>query len=463
MAAALVGLPLNLVAVEGDSATATATVADSTAAEELESTLAQWRDTLRFGIDSEILELVGQLGVNGETSLNDELVELAGVSLNPEVIDAVVRMYRALEDPGVVEIGLRVVKQAVADIAAGAASANAREHALLTSSIYYLGEVGGAEVADALEPLIDHEDTLVATAAIAAVGASGDESFALALIERLDDLQFAADLKPQLLLALGALHATSAVERLESVVADNAKPRVWRMYASDALGKIGAGSSVDVLRAVLSEDDPLVKSYAAAALGGYELDTAKEALVAGLRDSHWSVRVAAAAGLGRESASSAIAILSYKADRDPSPKVRFVAIEALAQIHHPQARKFVMERVQDTDHALAIREGALRSLIKYDLAASTDFIKQIMDAEWSSSPPTLLLAAAQELSGIEQPRLKPFYELFLGSPHPAVRVYGLRGVVSSGLRGMRPTIEQLKTDDTVAAVRLEAELALEKL
>ncbi len=436
---------------------------ESGEAAEVESTLATWRDTLRFGIDSEILELIGELDRNREVGLNAELVALAEDSANPDVVRAIIEMFRRIEDVALAQKASDIVAREGEAVAGGTTTRDGRQRSLLTAAIYYLGDLGQAGSAELMRPLLEHEDTLVATAAIAAIGGSGGRDEVPDLLERLDDLAFPADLKPELLLALGAIGAESAVERLEEVVADTANPRVWRMYASDSLGKIGAGSSLPVLRAVLSEDDPQLKAYAASAIGQYDSSDANDALIAGLRDGHWSVREASAMGLGRTMASDAVDILRYKAERDPEEKVRLAAIDALAQIGAPQSRSYLQETAGADDASLGVRDRAVRSIIRHDLEASTAFLEEMIDAEWGRSPPTLLMAMAQELAEHGQASLQKFYERFLGSVHPGIRVYGIRGIARGELRGMRNAIEALRVGDGVAAVRVEAELALQKL
>lgn len=430
---------------------------------EVESTLAAWRDTLRFGIDSEVLELVGELDRNREAGLNPELVALAGESANPDVVRVILEMFRRAEDESLVTEAFDIVARESEAVADGTETRDGRQRSLLTAAIYYLGDVGEARSAELMRPLIGHEDTLVATAAIAAIGGSGDQGRVSDLLERLDDLSFAADLKPDLLLALGAIGAESAVARLEEVVTDTANPRVWRMYASDSLGKIGAESSLSVLRALLSEEDPQIKAYAASAIGRYDSVEANDALVAGLRDGHWSVREASAIGLGRNSATGAIPILRYKAERDPEEKVRFAAIRALAQIRDAKSRSYLQETAASDEASIGVRDLALRSLIQHDLDGSKAFLGELVDMTWGRSPPTLLTAMAQELAAHGEPSLKSFYERFLESLHPAIRVYGVRGIARGGIRGLRGAVEALRTSDGVVAVRVEAELALQKL
>ena len=72
---------------------------DST--EEVErSILEEWRETLRFGIDSELLLVIKQMRERRETSLHDELLQVLGSSPNSEVRVAILEYLRELKEDG---------------------------------------------------------------------------------------------------------------------------------------------------------------------------------------------------------------------------------------------------------------------------------------------------------------------------------------------------------------------------
>jgi HEAT repeat protein len=413
----------------------------------------QWRDVLRYGIDNEVLEVIKGIAESQEQSLNEELTVLFAESLNFEVRKAVLDYFSA---------------QKIRDAETAAGALLAEEEALqdsrvIVACIRYLTAIESPGLESRLLEYVDHRDAGIAETAITALGEVGGEEAGRLLVDRLQDVDFPAEQKPEIILALGKMKYTGAVDALIGIVDNRDEERIWRMYAASSLGEIGDTRAVSHLRALFSESDSLIKAYAASALSKFNMGEVEGLLQQGLRDSNVRVRVAAAKGLANEQARNSVDILVYKAKHDPERQVRLQSIEALGVIGTPQAYGYLQDLYRDRIALPEYREAAFTALCENALRENLDVFREVIEQEWGSKDQKVVEFTARRLSTTEAPGLKWFYERFLNSPNVYVRIYALRGIGRNGLRTLREKVEKVSTDDPYPAARQVALSVLEGL
>jgi len=393
----------------------------------------QWRDVLRYGIDSEVLKAIKSIADSEEQSLNDELTVLFAESLNFEVRKAVLSEEQ-LQDSRVI-----------------------------VACIRYLSAIDSPGLENRLLDYVDHREDQIAETAITGLGEVGGEAAGQMLVLRLEDPDYPAEQKPEIILALGKMKYAGAVDALIAIADNTDEERIWRMYAAASLGEIGQPRAIPHLRALLSESDSLIKAYAASSLANFDMGEVEGLLQQALRDSNVRVRVAAAKGLANAQARSSVDILIYKAKKDPERQVRLQAIEALGVIGTPQAFGYLQDLYRDKIALPAYREAAFTALCENALQDNLEVFREVVEQEWGSKDQKVVEFTARKLSSTEAPGLKWLYDRFLDSPNVFVRIYGLRGIGRNGLRTLREKVEKISTDDPYPAARQTALSVLEGL
>ena len=412
----------------------------------------QWRDVLRYGIDTEVLKVIKSIAESEEQSLNEELTVLFAESLNFEVRKAVLDYFSA---------------QNIRDAEAAANTLLAQERLedtrVIVACIRYLSAIDSPGLESRLLDYVDHRDDQIAETAITGLGEVGGEASGQLLVQRLEDVDYPAEQKPEIILALGKMKYAGAVDALIAIVDNRDEERIWRMYAAASLGEIGDARAIPHLRALFGESDSLIKAYAAAALAGFDMGEVEGLLQQGLRDSNVRVRVAAAKGLADEQARDSVDILIYKAKHDPERQVRLQAIESLGVIGTPQALGYLQDLYRDKIALPVYREAAFNALCDNALQANLDVFREVIEQEWGSRDQKVVEFTARKLSTTEAPGLKWFYDRFLDSPNVYVRIYALRGIGRNSLRILREKVEKVSTDDPYPAARQTALSVLEDL
>jgi HEAT repeat protein len=338
---------------------------------------------------------------------------------------------------------------------------------VVSGAIRYLSAIGAQGLSPLLAPFVDAPEGAVSSAAIRALGRSGDPANAPLLIARLKSAEFSDARKADVILALGDLKDPTAVDVLIRVVANADEGTVRRMYAADSLGKIGDARALPALKALFGERDALLRAYAASALAPFSLDEIFPLLLQGLKDENWKVRLQCARSIGRalapEQASAALPILSYKARFDPASQVRIEAIHALGEIGGEAALSFLIELYTKKEDPPATREAALAVLVARALPGSLDAIRSVVEDEWKAADRRTLEATARALSGAVGASLETLFLRLLESANPVIRVYAIRGIAGNTIVGCKARLRDLSEKDPSPAVRAEADRALAKL
>jgi HEAT repeat protein len=409
----------------------------------------RWREVLRYGIESEVLQVIARIKASGDDSLTPELLGTLRSTANPAVAAAVLELFALAGVRDAEPLGLERL-----------ADPENRDPRFLVPFMRYLAAIRSAEAGQALIGFLDEGDE-VAGAAIQAMAAIGQQTAGEALLARLRDGEYPEGRKPQLILALGTLKYAPAVEDLIAVVSNAEEERIRRMYAASALGEIGDRRAIPALRGLFAVQDGLVRTYAAGALAGFDLAEVEGVLQDGLRDPNARVRQAAAKALARKDAQKSVDILIYKARYDPEKQVRVQAIQSLGAIGNARAVAFLTEAYPDGKLANLYREEALGALLLHDPGGSLNAVRDVIEAEWNRKDITVLEFTARRLAGLSQAGLGELFKRFLGHPNVAIRLYGLRGIRLNRLASLRDEVRALADGDPHPSVRREAQLALD--
>jgi HEAT repeat protein len=414
------------------------------------------RQTILYGIDSQVLEIIQSVSKSQDQGFTKELAQVLSEQRSADVRTAVLNLFKDQK----VEAGEGQAREIVKGWQDG-------KPALVAAAVKYLAAMESSGLAASLPPLVDASDNGVALAAIQALGAVGDTSSAELLCAKLKSLDYPDARKTDIILALGALKNPAAVEQLLEIAKNTDEEKVRRMYAADSLGKIGDSRALPVLRDMFAENDALIRQYAASALSRFGLDEVFPSLIQGLRDENAKVREQSAKtlarGLSASQADAALPILAFKAEYDPSSGVRIASIQALGAIGGNGAFDLLLKLFGGSAYPLESREAALGILAAKDLGRSMETIRKVIDAEWTAFDSRTLTSVAKVLSTVKAPELREAFVRFLDSKEPTVRSYGVRGIALNGFSDLKDRLKKMAEGDANAGTRREAEKALEKL
>ena len=414
------------------------------------------RQTLLFGIDKQVLDAIETIRKQQDSSFTPELAQILADKRSSDVQKAVLDLWRDTK-----------VKDGVESAKAFLGAWQDTPSAVVVSAVQYLAAIGAGGFPALLAPLVDSTDNAIALSAIAALGTGGGTDSAALLVKMLKSPDYSDARKTDIILALGTLKDASAVDELLSIAKSQDSEKIRRMYAADSLGKIGDAKALPVLRDMFLEKDALIRLYAASAIAHFSLEEAFPSLIQGLRDENVKVREQSAGSLARQlnasQASTAVPILSYKAEYDPESSVRVASIKALGAVGGDASMTLLLKIYGGADHPLESRDAALATLTAQALAQSLDAIRAVINAEWSSYDTRILESTARVLSTIKNASLREFYVKFLDSSNPSVRSYGLRGIAFNSMSDLKDRVKKMADQDPNPGTRTEASLSYARL
>ena len=430
--------------------------AESAAAAPLISARNEWRDVLRFGIDTEVIELLPTLTENREVTLEPEVLRVFSRSINPRLRRAALRFFTDLELTGAIDAVIEMLRD-IQDLADD----------LVLDAILYLSRVetdDRDDVAVLFHELARSRRATVAGAAIRAIGRTGDERDVDVLLDLFDERTTPVAVRQSLVLALGELRTPRAVDRLIAVLGRTDEDSTLRNYAADSLGKIGDDRAIDTLRVSLGSTDALHRAYAVNALGYFDSADVPDMLEEALRDSFWRVRVAALDAVGRRKQAELLPAVIYRARRDPENRVRLDAISAVAAIGTAEAWEFLRSQFVDERTAPDIRRAILHRLVELNAVESLPTIREVIQKEWAAERPTMLEYTTRVLSTASLPEAADIYVRLLEHPNFVLRIYGVRGIALNGLEQYKDRIRELSENEAEhASVRRNAASELERM
>ncbi|MCP4162282.1 MAG: HEAT repeat domain-containing protein [Deltaproteobacteria bacterium] len=380
-------------------------------------------NTLRYGIDDEVVVVINAIKNEKDYSYNNELLDILLATSNSKIIVPILDFFAVQESELATDYTVSMLKKAVDDYII--------DEKVLRASIAYSGTAINVDAAKYLYELSNYKNPAIASEAIRMLAKTGDNSFSDKFLERLQDDDFDDNetaLRESSILLLGELKYKPSVLTLIDIVQDGSYSIVARRYACDSLGKIGDEQAIPILKELLNDSDSILRSYVITSLAYFETEEIESILIQSLRDSFWRIRVAACKALSDRKTVSAVDILIYKAEKDPEANVKKAAISAIAVIGGDKAWNYISDFITDKKQADVFRATSIAALLKEEPVKISDSLKVIFEDEWEKESSWILNYSCKELSTTESGSFQWFYDKMLSHPNYIIRIYAIRGI-----------------------------------
>ncbi len=420
-----------------------------------ESELEEWRSTLLYGINQELTDLLPQLTTQSVAQLKDDVLHVFSTSPDTSVqkecltyftkIESAIAKTHSIELLSDYDVLDPVLTRAIFDYLQTLELDLSRQERALFQEI-----VSQNRIVEIVPPAIR---------LLAATGESPDFFIDLYREEDLGE-----PVRAEILLALGELGDPSAYDFVQELLdPDQDATTMIERYAIDTLGRLGDRRAIPVIIRQLDASDAMTRAYAVSALKNFSGPEIDEAIVAALRDDFWRVRIAALQTVAERSITTAVPAVIYKMRRDPEEKVRLEAAATLAVLNASEGWEAIRERAATTRTPEIERGALLEHMAKHDVAACTEIMLSIADAEWERESSRLLDSVGRIISTNPDPGFEPLYIRFLLHRNFILQIYAIRGIGGAGIQSLKSDV-QLRTEESYhRAVRSAALRAIEQL
>jgi len=407
-------------------------------------------DVIRYGIDTEIIELLVVLKEEKDTSLAENIALILSNTTNSKLVKEIFDYFRVVKDERAEATAYSLLDRQ-----------DETKPELLVASLNYLAEVGKAPQIERMKPLLKHKNQAVISSAIRFLGKKKAGGNYEALQELFDMEGVSTQIRGEIILAYGELRAKEAVGTLKKVLDDEGEDMSLRRFACDSLGKIGDQEALPSVRKALDSNDNLLRAYAVSALGNFPGKETEVILLSALRDSFPRVRELAADRLGDLKSLEATDPLVYRSKKDSEKRVKQASIRALSKIGGEKAVGFLKEYLEDEKNTPEYRSFTAEQLVERNLASSLTSLMKVMDQEWKKDGSQLMDAICKMLSTAESNSLEPAYKKMLEHRSYIIQIYALRGIKKNKLSGFTDQIKEFTKEKYQPQLRKQAHSILE--
>lgn len=413
--------------------------------EEIKSLREERVETIKYGIDTQVSDLIKILESEKNFEFNSDLLKLLGNTSNSRLEVSIIKLFGIAEDDSAVEYIFEELQE----------NFNLPDD-IMVSFINYIADYQTQEISEYFLGLIEENSNTISIASITALGKSNMKDIAETLIEYLEDSLFDDLRKPALIKTLGKLKAEGALGILTDIATDiYSEDSSLRWRAVVALGEIGSKESLPILRSLFSDNDPYLRNYTITALKCFPAKEVEDLLIQGLKDSSWRVRVNAAQSLGELGIKESVPILIYKAENDPDIRnVRAASVKALGEIGGKEAYDFIRNLYENERTDVGLRSLAIVILAEKDLSNSIKTIKSVFDQEWDKDKSSILDYTSKVLSTTNSSSLKELYARMLNYDKTFnLKLYALRGIRLNSFNSLKEAVRALTSDETPRVIK----------
>jgi HEAT repeat protein len=321
---------------------------------------------LKFGIESEELEVVRALRQEGSREFMDQLKETYTAARSDDLKQQILLLFSDLKDGGLED---QVLKD-LGDTTKG--------NTVLLTIIGYLADLKSTKAVEPLMGQTSASNKVIASASIRALGKLGAVDKADDLIKFYKDGETDPNLKPDLIWAFGEMKAETSVDLLTQEYDDNDSQPLLRKTILEALGKIGGDKAWDTVSKALADSNGDIRAAAVGAMGSFggRGDTVA-ILTSALRDSQVGVRLAGAQAAKTLKDPGLKDLLVYRMRKDPDPKVRTAALQAVAA--YDDGPSSVLAVLGDTQADVSVWRDALNLALDKNYAGTAETLRKVLE------------------------------------------------------------------------------------
>jgi HEAT repeat protein len=330
---------------------------------------------IRFGTDTEIANLIKTLRSEQPVQPDDkrqsappadpvtkELAVLAENSKNKNILSGVFGFFADSKLQGLEERALKAAEER-----------DGEAFETVQAAVDYLGRIEYAPAGEALEDILDNEETRYMNAAIRALGKiaknAGGEKTSDFLIDYYNNKSPGDENRREIIIAVGTAGAKTGVPFLVSVTENNDESAPLRMAALAGLANIADEEGLPAIIAAAASSDANVRSAAIAALGPFQGDAVDSAILEAFRDSYYRTRIAAAQASRDRKLAAAVPYLKFRSENDDVPAVRDEAIKALGAVGTPEAAQILDALFSEKKNSDRVRVASAEMLLQNDAAS----------------------------------------------------------------------------------------------
>mgnify|MGYP000890492883 FL=1 len=331
----------------------------------------EYRETLLYGISTEIVALLQKFITNDDPRFADDVYDLFLTTKSSAVREKILEYFTHFKDPCIEDYAVTILNDPY-DTKASTVSLVFK----------YIAEVKCTESIPAVVALIDADNEMYFQDALTTLGSIGGAPEAVYLAEYMDRDDLTIPQKQALAQVLGKIHAVQTWKKLSGLAQNKDENTFVRMYAAESIGEMQKPESVPILISLYEENDPNLRQYVIKGLENYPGNKdAESVIIQGIKDEHYKVRLESVGASEKLSLKDAVPYLIYRTKTESEEQaVKNACYSAIAALDTREGNEYLVGIITDKKASDAAKGKAVDALIKdnnageketLDLAAET--------------------------------------------------------------------------------------------
>ncbi|MDR2097567.1 MAG: HEAT repeat domain-containing protein [Spirochaetaceae bacterium] len=431
---------------------------------------ASLRETINYGTDNEIADLIKILRADGLDYLDEDLVRLAEKTRNQNIILGIFSFFNDRKKNGLEETALAIL--------------NERENETpqkINAALDYLGTVKERRAVPVMMEIISRDDARFHNAAIRAIGkinysetdepgaAEGEDAgitgipdITETLIDYYSNRNPGGDTREAIIWAVGSSGGKNALPFLMEIINGEDQSIPIRMTALEAAGRLKDEGALDLIIASAASDDPNIRFAAVGALGNFNGDNVDAVILESFRDTYFKTRLAAVRSAKTRGFKDAIPYLRYRAEKDEAAAVREEAVLALGSMKDDTADSMLVEMLDNEKLSDGLRSLCAEMLIKNNADGYAEKVIAKLDEAKAKKMTNLYKGLLKAIGLAKTDKVENLTARLFASKDVSEKFYALDMTANNRFTALRDEVEKLTKEKNIS-ISGRAKKTLEKL
>lgn len=404
--------------------------------EEFPDTRKENADTLKFGMEDDIIELLNDFVKNEDIRFVDEVYDLFYVTKNIAVREKILEYFTKLKDPCLENFALEILDDPYE-----------QKKSTVDAVFKYIQAVKTKEALPVVLKLVESEDENYFTNALTTLGEIGGSKEAVFLSEYLEREDLSLAQRQQLVKVLGKIKAVETYDKLVEMAQDEDENTFIRMYSAEAIGSMEKKEAVKVLVKLYEDTDPKLRCSVVKGLSNFkENDEAKKTVIEAIRDSHVTVRLEAIEACKKNDYKEAVPYLVYRLEKDKEDSVKKKCYPAIACLNTKEGNDYLVKLITDKKVADTPKSRVATALLEYNNAGTDEIIALARETLKDDRRKPLRYALGKEFAKYKRNEFSSICKDYLDSKDTATQGTGLDIYSKGRYPDVLPVVRQIILD-----------------
>ena len=404
--------------------------------EEFPDTRKENADTLKFGMEDDIIDLLNDFVKNEDVRFVDEVYDLFYVTKTIAVREKILEYFTKLKDPCLENFALEILDDPYE-----------QKKSTVDTVFKYIQAVKTKEALPAVLKLVESEDENYFTNALTTLGEIGGSKEAVFLSEYLEREDLSLAQRQQLVKVLGKIKAVETYDKLVEMAQDEDENTFIRMYSAEAIGSMEKKEAVKVLVKLYEDTDPKLRCSVVKGLSNFkENDEAKKTVIEAIRDSYVTVRLEAIEACKKNDYKEAVPYLVYRLEKDKEDSVKKKCYPAIACLNTKEGNEYLVKLITDKKVADTPKSRVATALLEYNNAGTDEIIALAGETLKDDRRKPLRYALGKEFAKYKRNEFSSICKDYLDSKDTATQGTGLDIYSKGRYPDVLPVVRQIILD-----------------